>query len=290
MSTHPAPRPLPPAAPGTAVGDDVGVPAVVEVADVGVHLGGQPVLHDVSLRQPTGSLLALMGANGSGKTTLVRAVLGLVPLEHGSVTLFGTPLRRFRSWSWIGYVPQRSSLTLRNATVGEVVMSGRLGHRRPFGLRSRRDREQVGSALERVGLAGREREEMVHLSGGQQQRALIARALAAEPRLLVMDEPLAGVDAASQHAVADVLADLVADGLSAMVVLHELGPLAPLLDRAVVLTEGRVSHDGAVSAVDCTPEHEVHETSPLRGLTFLEHPVSPDHRHDDRPDHHGGHP
>ncbi|WP_197430215.1 metal ABC transporter ATP-binding protein [Auraticoccus cholistanensis] len=260
--------------------------AVVLARDVHVSLGGQPVLHGVSLTQPPGTVLALMGANGSGKTTLVRALLGLVPLQRGSVELFGTPVARFRRWSAIGYVPQRSSLTLRNATVGEVVASGRLGHRRPFLPRSRRDKEQADAALERVGLSGRQRDEMVHLSGGQQQRVLIARALAAEPQLLVMDEPLAGVDAENQQAIAEVVAGLVSDGLSATVVLHEMGPLAPLLSRAVVLADGRVSHDGPVSGVPATPGHETDELSPPDGgRAFLTQPVSPDHHHDDRGPH-----
>ncbi len=259
------------------------VGTVLAADDVSVSLGGQPVLHDITLRQDAGTVLALMGANGSGKTTLVRALLGLVPLQQGRVELFGTPVRRFRSWSWVGYVPQRSSLTLRNATVAEVVMSGRLGHRRPLLPASRRDREQVADALARVGLTGRHRDEMVHLSGGQQQRVLIARALAAEPRLLVMDEPLAGVDAGSQQAIADVVAGLVAEGMSATVVLHELGPLAPVLDRAVVLTDGRVSHDGPAAGVRPTPGHEVHELEGLDGgHPVLSQPVSPDHHHDDR--------
>lgn len=256
--------------------------AVLQVADVEVSLGGQPVLHGVGLSQQPGTLLALMGANGSGKTTLVRAALGLVPVSAGTIELFNTPLPRFRHWSWVGYVPQRSSLTLRNATVAEVVMSGRLGHRRPLLPAGRRDREQVATALERVGLSGRERAEMVHLSGGQQQRALIARALAGEPRLLVMDEPLAGVDAANQQAIADVLAELLAEGMSATVVLHELGPLAPLLDTAVVLDGGRVAREGAVSLVDHTRDHETDELLGADPRVFLHHPVTPDHVHDDR--------
>ncbi|HEY9289754.1 MAG TPA: ABC transporter ATP-binding protein [Microlunatus sp.] len=217
---------------------------VLTAADLSVELGGLPVLRGISLAVHAGETVALLGGNGSGKSTLVRALLGLTGLRRGSVRLFGTELGRFRDWSKIGYVPQRSTIDLTRAKVSEIVGSGRLGHRPPFVPPRAKDRQVIREALEVVGLADRAQAEMQHLSGGQQQRVLIARALAAEPRLLVLDEPTAGVDLEHQQILADVLTELLRRGMAILVVLHEIGPLTPLVDRAIVLRDGRVVHDG----------------------------------------------
>jgi zinc transport system ATP-binding protein len=193
-----------------------------------------------------GELLALLGANGSGKSTLVRACLGLIPHTSGSVRLFGQSQKDFRAWNRTGYVPQRATATAGvPATVAEVVASGRFAGHRWAGWPTRADRRAVAASLELVGLAERARDAVSQLSGGQQQRVLIARALAGEPELLVMDEPVSGVDAINQDILVAVFARLIEDGSSVLLVAHDLGPMAPLVDRAVVLREGRVSFDGA---------------------------------------------
>jgi zinc transport system ATP-binding protein len=231
--------------------------AVVSVRDGVVAYDGRPVLNDVSLTMDAGEVVAILGANASGKSTLVKAVLGLVPLTSGTVELFGTAQRRFRQWQRIGYVPQRMGATSGvPATVGEVVAAGRLARRgilRPPGAT---DRAAVLKALTSVGLADRISDPVGTLSGGQQQRTLIARALAGEPDLLILDEPTAGVDAASQEAFAGAVRRFVGAGGSALLVAHELGPLHPLIDRAVVIHHGRVVHDGAV------PEPAGHHAAP----------------------------
>ncbi|PZM98164.1 MAG: ABC transporter [Actinobacteria bacterium] len=220
---------------------------VIEVERASVAYGNRTVLHEVSLTVTAGEVVAVLGANGSGKSTLIRALLGLVPLTAGSVRLFDTPLRRFRQWRRIGYVPQRIGAGSGvPATVAEVVAAGRLARRglfRPFGAA---DRAAVAAALRAVGLADRARDPVATLSGGQQQRTLIARALAGEPDLLVLDEPTAGVDAASQEAFAEALRGFVAGGKSVLLVAHGLGPLRPLTTRAVILHGGTIVHDGAV--------------------------------------------
>lgn len=235
--------------------DSTGSSAVLAVADLSVNLGGLPVLRGIELTVAPGETVALLGGNGSGKTTLIRSALGLVPHQRGSIDLFGVPQRRFRSWWRVGYVPQRASIGLQSATVREVVASGRLAHRRPFLPARRSDREAARSALETVDLSGRTHSRMAHLSGGQQQRVLIARALASQPHLLVLDEPLAGVDSESQHHLAEVVTSLVNGGMSVLVVLHEVGPFAPLIDRAVVLRQGRVVHDGSLVTVNGNGHH-----------------------------------
>ncbi len=220
-------------------------PTVVDVRDATVALGDLPVLHGVDLRVRPGEVVTLLGANGSGKSTLVRAAVGLLPVVAGEIRLFDTPMAEFKDWRRIGYVPQRTTAASGvPATVNEVVASGRLAHRRPFRRTTRRDEEAVDQAIDLVGLADLAEESVTNLSGGQQQRVLIARAAASDPDLLVLDEPNAGVDRRSQEAFARALRTFVASGRAVLLVLHDMGPLAPLVDRGVVLDAGRVVHDG----------------------------------------------
>jgi zinc transport system ATP-binding protein len=234
--------------------------AVIQVSDAVVAYGGRPALRGADLRVDSGEVVALLGANGSGKSTLVRACVGLVPLVSGQVRLFGTPRERFRAWRRIGYVPQRvTAASGVPATVREVVHTGRLAGspwwRPPTGS----DRVAVERALRTVGLADRGSDGVQALSGGQQQRVLIARALAADPELLILDEPLAGVDLVSQEAFAATLSGLARSGRTVLLVAHELGPLEPLIHRAVVLRMGRVVHDGPpppAAAHHARPDHD----------------------------------
>jgi zinc transport system ATP-binding protein len=233
---------------------------VIEVMDGAVALGGRAVLHRVSLQVQPGEIVALLGANGSGKSTLVRAIIGLVPLAAGSVRLFGRPVRAFRDWQRLGYVPQRiSAASGVPATVREVVSAGRLSRATWWRPSSGADREAVQRALDTVGLIDRAGVGVAELSGGQQQRVLIARALASEPNLLILDEPMAGVDLPSQHAFAAALRQMQARGQTILLVAHELGPLEPLVERAVVLRDGRIVHDGAPPPAmghHAHPEHD----------------------------------
>ncbi|MEU5436286.1 metal ABC transporter ATP-binding protein [Streptomyces sp. NPDC020719] len=217
---------------------------VISLRGATATLGSRPVLRGIDLTVARGEVVALLGANGSGKSTAVRSVIGQVPLTGGAIELFGTELKRFKDWARVGYVPQRTTAASGvPATVREVVSSGRLS-RTKLGLLSKADRAAVRRAIELVGLADRAKDSVNALSGGQHQRVLIARALASEPELLIMDEPMAGVDLASQEILAATLREQVAGGATVLLVLHELGPLEPLIDRAVVLRDGCVTHDG----------------------------------------------
>ncbi len=230
---------------------------VVEVRHAAAGYDGREVLSDVSLSVAAGDVVAVLGANGSGKSTLIRTVLGLVPLRRGEIELFGTPQRRFRHWERIGYVPQRLGAGSGvPATVGEVVASGRLARRGIFRFPGAADKTAVREALAGVGLLDRIGDPVATLSGGQQQRTLIARALAGKPDLLVLDEPNAGVDAASQEAFAAALTRFTAAGGTIMLVLHELGPLRPLIGRGVVVHGGRIAHEGT------PPEPAGHHAEP----------------------------
>src|SRR4051812_13301113 len=224
----------------TAVADPV-----IEMNDGAVAIAGRPILRHIDLAVAAGEFVALMGANGSGKSTLVRALTGLRPLAGGHLELFGTPFEEFTDWQRIGFVPQRVGATSGvPASVWEVVASGRLTHRRLFRPLSRADRAAIDDALEVVGLAVKARDGVATLSGGQQQRTLIARALAGEPELFFLDEPTAGVDLPNQYALADALARLKARGATIVLVAHELGPLEALVERAVVMRDGRVVYNG----------------------------------------------
>jgi zinc transport system ATP-binding protein len=222
---------------------------VVELADAVVGYDDRPVLRGVSVTVRPGTVVAVLGANGSGKSTLIRAVVGLLPLRGGALRLFGTPASRFHGRDRIGYVPQRVGAGSGvPATVTEVVSSGRLAGRGVARPPRGSDRAAVRRALAAVGLTDRARHPVATLSGGQQQRVLIARALAGEPDLLVLDEPTAGVDAASQVTFAAALRGFVTGGGTVLLAAHELGPLEPLVGRALVLHHGCVVHDGAVPA------------------------------------------
>jgi zinc transport system ATP-binding protein len=239
---------------------------VISLRGVTAELGGRPVLRGIDLGVGRGEVVALLGANGSGKSTAIRTIIGQVPAGAGTIELFGTPRHAFRDWARVGYVPQRTTAAGGvPATVTEIVSSGRLSRTR-FGVFRRADREAVRHALELVGLADRAGDSVDALSGGQHQRVLIARALVAEPELLIMDEPMAGVDLASQEVLARTLEQQVAAGTTILLVLHELGPLEPLIDRAVVLRDGCVLHDGPPPAAvgqHALPGHDhVHPHAP----------------------------
>ena len=224
-----------------------------------VTLGGREILHDVSMAVDEGEFVAVLGANGSGKTTLVRTLVGLVPLAAGDLDIFGTPIARFRDWPRLGYVPQRLAVGGGvPSTVREVVASGRTGRARRLRRLGRDDQHAIDHALEDVGLSHRSKDAVATLSGGQQQRVLIARALAGEPDVLVLDEPTAGVDADSQDTLAGALGHLSRQGGSVVLVAHELGPLAGLIRRAVVMGGGRVLSDGPPPTPEGHHSHEGH--------------------------------
>jgi zinc transport system ATP-binding protein len=218
---------------------------VVQMRGVAVGYGDRPAIRDVDFSLEAGEVVALLGPNGAGKSTLVRGLLGLAPLMGGALHLFGTPAARFRERYRLGYVPQRHTIVGGvPSTVWEVVCSGRLPRKRPFAPLRAPDRDAVAASIDTVGLAERAHVSVAKLSGGQQRRVLIARALAAEPDVLVMDEPTAGVDAANQEILAATLRELVARGSTLLLVAHELGPLEPLINRVVVMRDGRIRYDG----------------------------------------------
>ena len=224
-------RPARPAAAPHPRPDDV-----LELRGAAFGYRHRPVLRGVDLTVRRGEVLAVRGPNGAGKSTLVRGLLGLSEVLAGEVRLFGQPAGRFRDWHRVGYVPQRSTVVGSvPVTVRELVSSGRLAQVGPWRRFREVDRCAVDCALEGVGLAGFDRRPVAELSGGQQRRALVARALAGDPELLVLDEPTAGVDTDNQRVLAATLAGLAETGIAVVVVVHETGPLAPVITRTVTV-------------------------------------------------------
>lgn len=209
---------------------------------------GPPALRDVDLAIAPGEFVAIAGPNGGGKTTLLRVMLGLETPTAGEVLLFGEQAHRFSRRSSIGYLAQRAQLGIdAPATVREVVAAGRLPAGGLIGPLRRRDRELVDQAVERVGLTALADRPLQRLSGGQQQRAFIAKALAAEPSLLVLDEPTTGVDVESQEALAALLDRLHCElGVTVIYVSHEFGSVEQFVERLVLVRE-RIAFDGAPS-------------------------------------------
>jgi manganese/zinc/iron transport system ATP- binding protein len=209
-------------------------PPAVEVHDVTVAYHRKPVLWDVDVLLPPAKLIAIIGPNGAGKSTLLKAILGLVPLASGHIEIFGKTLRQARSR--IGYVPQRETVDWDfpvNAL--DVVLMGRYGRlgwiRRP----GRADHEVAMRSLEKVAMADLAHRQISQLSGGQQQRVFLARALAQEAELYFMDEPFAGVDAATERAIVDVLRELRSSGRTVIAVHHDLQTVADYFDHVVML-------------------------------------------------------
>lgn len=214
--------------------------APVELRSVSFSFESGVVLHDVSLTVAAHDYLLLLGANGAGKTTLLKVALGVLPPSSGDIRLFGRPAADARARERVGYVPQRAAISARvPATVEEVVLAGRAG-RGWFGAYSRADRLAALQALDRAGLRKLAGRRVGELSGGQQQRVLIARALANEPDLLILDEPTAGVDRDSQLQFAGVLRELHRAGVTIVVVAHDLGALGRDVTRVLALHQGHI--------------------------------------------------
>ena len=218
---------------------------LIEARGVSFAYGSTPIVDDVDLSVGRGEFVALVGPNGSGKSTLLRVLLGVLHAARGSVRLLGSPPSEVADRWRIGYVPQRPTLAPDvPATVREIVTTGRIARRGWWRTLRAADLDAVAHAIESVGLADVADQPITQLSGGQQQRAFIARAFAGEPELLVLDEPIAGIDAESQRRFKGSLVHLIAEhGAGVLLVSHELSAVADVIDRVVVLKH-KVMFDG----------------------------------------------
>ena len=225
---------------------------LVSMREVNVQLGGRQVLTDVCLDVFPGDQLALVGPNGAGKTTLLRSMLGLLRVQSGTVRIAGRSPRAARAQ--VGYVPQKHAVEWDfPITVLDTVLHGRTPLRRWYRPLTAADVTAGMRALTLVGLTGLEHRPIAELSGGQRQRVLIARALSLSPQLLLLDEPFTGVDAATQEALLNVLADQSARGVAVVMTTHDLPQMLEHSDRAV-LVDGGIRQDSTAAEVALSPD------------------------------------
>ncbi len=213
--------------------------------------GGMAVVHDVDLEVRAGSCTAILGPNGAGKSTLLRLLAGLLPATAGTVRLQGRPLtawRRREIAQRLGYLPQWIDFSF-PLTVEEVVEQGRAPHLGPWRPASPRDRAAVRKAMERLGLLPLARRPVRSLSGGERQRVLLARALASEPLAILLDEPSTALDVRHQLELAATLGDLLRQGTSLILVVHDWNLGLALAEEVILLKDGRVVARGAPAAV-----------------------------------------
>ncbi len=236
----------------------------------------QPAVEDINFVVRRGEFASILGPNGSGKTTLLKLVLGLVKPNRGIVSIFGEPVDEFRSWWRVGYVPQSVEGVSHQSpiTVEEVVAQGLYRGFDPFGVWRRSNLESVVRSMEEVGVADLRRRRVSSLSAGQQQRVLVARALIRQPDLLVLDEPVAGVDAAGQEVFYSILRRLNQDqGITILIVTHDIGVVMREATTVACINRTMVFHG---------PPHKItrDELSALYGLQVdvLLHDALHEHR------------
>lgn len=216
---------------------------VADIRDLSVRYGTVRALDDVSLSLVPGRVTGLLGMNGSGKSTLFAAIMGRVRPTSGRIELFGDAPARARRSSLVAFMPQAEDVDWDfPISVREVVMTGRYGRLGPARRPHAADRAAVTTALERVGLASLAHRQIGELSGGQRKRVFVARAIAQEARLLLLDEPFAGVDTGSVASITQLLRELADDGRSILVSTHDLGGVPELCDDVVLLRNRVIFH------------------------------------------------
>lgn len=216
-------------------------PARLELENVTVGYNGTPALKDVSFQVRHGARVAVVGPNGAGKSTLFKALVGLLPVQRGRILVHGLPLGDHQEC--VTYVPQREDIDWRfPVTVEDVVMMGRFGRIGWFKRPTERDRQIVAQCLEQMGILHLAKTGIGDLSGGQQQRAFLARALAQEPHILLMDEPFTGVDAATQEVTLSLLEQLQMQQVTIMISTHDLNLAAERFEQVLLLNRSLITY------------------------------------------------
>jgi ABC-type Mn2+/Zn2+ transport system ATPase subunit len=217
------------------------IPHRLEVENISIVYGEKSVLHDLTFQAPHGARIAVVGPNGAGKSTLFKALVGLLPLQSGRILIHGLPLGNHKDC--VAYVPQREEVDWRfPVTVQDVVMMGRFGARGWFARPNRADHEAVTRSLAEMGIQDLARTSIAELSGGQQQRVFLARALAQEPHVLLMDEPFTGVDVTTQDATLDLLDHLRAKDVTTIISTHDLNLAASHFDTVLLLNKCLIAY------------------------------------------------
>lgn len=221
--------------------------AAIKMENVTVSYGTRPAILGITLSIPNGSVVGIIGPNGAGKTTLIKAVMGLVPMDRGKVTMLGKPLNEVRKL--ITYVPQKSQIDWDYpVVVKEVVVMGRYCHLGLIHRPKKSDWEIVDRSLERLGMSEFVDRQIGELSGGQQQRVFLARALAQEAQILLLDEPFVGVDAATEKTIFNLMIEMKNEGKTVLVVNHDLSNVTKYYDHLLLLNQRVVAY-GPVAEV-----------------------------------------
>jgi ABC-type Mn2+/Zn2+ transport system ATPase subunit len=208
--------------------------SAIDINNLSVTLSGNLILDSISVSVEKGMLTGLIGPNGAGKSTLLKAILGLIPVNQGTITFFGKPLNEIRKE--IAFVPQRQEIDWDfPATVEEIVLMGRFPFTGFFKRYSSEDKIEVEQALASAGITNLKNRQIGKLSGGQQQRVFIARALAQQASLIILDEPFAGIDAATEETIREVFIQLKNNGKTVLIVHHDLQTAAEYFDRLILL-------------------------------------------------------
>ena len=208
--------------------------AAIEIRNVTVSYDRKPAIRSVSVDLPAAERVAIVGPNGAGKSTLIKAIIGLVELDSGRITVHDHPIERVRQR--VAYVPQRGAIDWDfPVLVRDVALMGRFGRIGWFRRPGAHDRELAARALDRVGMSDFANRQIGQLSGGQQQRVFLARALAQEADVLLLDEPFVGVDAATEEAIFQLLDAARQEGKTVVVVNHDLGAVSRHFDRVLLL-------------------------------------------------------
>lgn len=212
---------------------------ILKVENLNFEYTDTQVLRDVSFTLKRGDFLGIIGANGAGKSTLIKLILKILPYNQGKITLFGEDLSKFRDNYKIGYVSQKANSFNGDfpATVKEVVMANLYSRKGLFVRYKKEDYEKLSEVLSKVGMSGFENKLIGKLSGGQQQRVFIARALIADPELLLMDEPTVGVDAKSVRQIMDIISDLNKQGMTIIMTNHDTPELVRVSSKLLIFCE-----------------------------------------------------
>lgn len=211
----------------------------IKIEDVTVtYRNGHTALHDASFEIPKGTISALVGVNGSGKSTLFKAIMGFVPLARGQVSIFGKSVKHALKNNLIAYVPQAEEVDWSfPVLVEDVVMMGRYGRMNFMRIASAADKKAVRDALDRVGMSDFRNRQIGELSGGQKKRVFLARALAQESKVILLDEPFTGVDVKTEEAIITLLGEMREEGHVMLVSTHNLGSVPEFCDRTILIKE-----------------------------------------------------
>ncbi|MHA2770271.1 manganese/iron ABC transporter ATP-binding protein [Vibrio harveyi] len=211
--------------------------AGIKVSDISVtYRNGHTALYDASFSLPKGSITALVGVNGSGKSTLFKSIMGFVPVSQGSVEILGMPAKKALKQNVVAYVPQSEEIDWNfPVLVEDVVMMGRYGHMGLLRIPKQTDHDMVTAALDRVNMTAFRKRQIGELSGGQKKRVFLARALAQESDVILLDEPFTGVDVQTEEQIMALLRDLRDEGKVMLVSTHNLGSVPDFCDRTVLI-------------------------------------------------------